>query len=404
MKLQEIEERLSVIKTELDGEGADLDALEKEIADLKEERKTILDKAEKRKKMIDEVANLPAANIIKDFKDGKEERKMEFSGKNILASKEYRSYWAKTLMGLPVTETEKRAGDQALTTTATTYTAMVASTTDGVNNGGLFIPEDVMMGLMERMELASPFFRDIPKTDVSGYVKFPYRKGGSGAEEQAEGTANKDGQVEWAELTLTVLEVSETIRVTWKLEAMSVDSFINYIIDELAFALPERIANDIFYGDGTGTLTGISKSGAFLDGEYSIGSTEGDVADIYEAISAGIELLTDARKRIGAKIYVAQDIMDAMTFARDGEDRFMHNPINGVGINSFGKYPIEVDPFLQDGDFVIGNPRFYRFNWNEGISITKDVSGKNRINDYTGYAVVSGAAQPASFVYGKKSL
>ena len=95
--------------------------------------------------------------------------------------------------------------------------------------------------------------------------------------------------------------------------------------------------------------------------------------------------------------------MDLMAFSRDGEDRFMHNPINGVGINSFGKYPIEVDPFLSDGDFVIGNPKYYRFNWNEGLSITKDVSGKNRINDYTGYAVVSGAPQPTSFVYGKKS-
>ena len=56
----------------------------------------------------------------------------------------------------------------------------------------------------------SPFFRDIPKTSVNGYVKFPYRVGGTGAEEQAEGTANKDGQVQWAELVLTVLEVSET--------------------------------------------------------------------------------------------------------------------------------------------------------------------------------------------------
>lgn len=400
MRLKEIEQRLSAIKNELEVEGADLDALETEVTALTEERKGLMDSIEKRKTLVNAVANLQDAEIIKDFKE--ERKNMEFTRDNVLKAPEYRSGWAKSLMGLPLSEVEQRAVGTALTTTATTYVAADVSN-NGVNNGGLFIPEDVMMELMNRIELVSPFFRDIPKTAVNGYVKFPYRVGGTGAEEQAEGIANKDGQVQWAELVLTVLEVSETIRVTWKLEAMSVDSFINYILDELAMAIPEKIANDMFYGDGTGTLTGISASGAAIDGTYTIGSQTGEVADIYEAITAGIALLTDKRKRMGAKIYVAQDIMDTMAFARDKDERFMHNPINGVGIQSFGKYPIEVDPFLSDGDFVIGNPKYYRFNWNEGLSITKDVSGKNRINDYTGYAVVSGAPQPSSFVYGKKS-
>ena len=400
MRLNEIETRLKAIIEEGKAEDANLDELTVERDALLEERKGIMDSVEKRKALLDTVVNLKDAEIIKEFKE--ERKNMEFTRDNVLKSAEYRSGWAKSLMGLPLSEVEQRAVGTALTTTATTYVAATESV-NGVNNGGLFIPDDVMMDLMSRIELVSPFFRDVPKTSVSGYSKFPYKVSGTGAEEQAEGTANKDGQVQWADLTLTVLEVSETIRVTWKLEAMAVDSFINYIIEELAMAIPEKIANDIFYGDGTGTLTGISKSGAALDGEYTIGTSAGNVADIYEAITAGIALLTDKRKRMGAKIYVAQDIMDAMAFARDGEDRFMHNPINGVGINSFGKYLIEVDPFLSDGDFVIGNPRYYRFNWNEGLSITKDVSGKNRINDYTGYAIVSGAPEPASFVYGKKS-
>lgn len=401
MDLKGISERL----TQLDIEVRDMTDVSKieEATEQKSvllERKAELEELEKRKT---NALNLQNEKVVgKIIERTKEDEVMEFTKENVLKSAEYRSGWAKSLMGLPLSEVEQRAVGTALTTTATTYVA-AAVAADGVNNGGLFIPEDVMAELMNRIELVSPFFRDIPKTAVNGYVKFPYRVGGTGAGEQTEGTANTDGQVQWAELVLTVLEVSETIRVTWKLEAMSVDSFINYILDELAMAIPEKIANDIFYGDGTGTLTGIAATGVAIDGEYTIGALAGNVADIYEAISEGIALLTDKRKRIGAKIYVAQDIMDLMAFSRDGEDRFMHNPINGVGIQSFGKYPIEVDPFLADGDFVIGNPKYYRFNWNEGLSITKDVSGKNRINDYTGYALVSGAPQPASFVYGKKS-
>ena len=398
MRLNEIELRLKAIVEEGKAETANLDELTVERDALLEERKSIMDSVEKRKALLNTVVNLPDAEIINDFK---EDRQMEFNRDNVLASKEYRSAWAKTLMGVNLNELEERALGTALTTTSETYAA-ATSGANGVNNGGLFIPDDVMMDLMNRMELVSPFFRDIPKTSVNGYVKFPYRKGGTGAEEQVEGVANKDGQVEWAELTLTVLEVSETIRVTWKLEAMAVDSFINYIVEELAMQVPEKIATDLFYGDGTGTISGVTKAGNHLDGSYVIGTGVGEVADIYGAIEAGVKLLTSPRKRSGAKIYVAQDIMDAMVFARDKQNGFLHNPINGVGINSLSKYPIEMDPFLNDGDFIIGNPRFFKFNWNEALSITKDVSGKNRINDYTGYAVVSGAPEPASFVYGKK--
>lgn len=362
-------------------------------------RKAELEDLQERKQ---DALNLQEGKVIgKIIEERGEVKQMPFNKADVLASKEYRSAWAKSLMGLALNEVEERAVGVALTTTSETYVASAVGA-DGVNNGGLFIPDDVMMDLMNRMELVSPFFRDIPKTSVNGYVKFPYRKGGTGAEEQAEGVANKDGQVEWAELTLTVLEVSETIRVTWKLEAMAVDSFINYIIEELAMQVPEKIATDLFYGDGTGTISGVTKAGNHLDGSYVIGTGTGEVADIYGAIEAGVKLLTSPRKRSGAKIYVAQDIMDAMVFARDKQNGFLHNPINGVGINSLSKYPIEMDPFLNDGDFVIGNPRFFKFNWNEALSITKDVSGKNRINDYTGYAVVSGAPEPASFVYGKK--
>lgn len=396
MRLDEINERLNAIAIEVDGEGANVMELKAEADSLIEERAKIMAEAKAIKETREKVAGLTTAPV-QTFES--EERKMEFTKDNVLKSPEYRSAWAKSLMQIPLSEVEKRALGTALTTTATTYVAATAEA-NGVNNGGLFIPEDVMMDLMSRIELLSPFFADVPKTDVSGYVNFPYRVGGTGASEQAEGVSNSDGQVQWANLELKVLEVSETIRVTWKLEAMSVDSFIDYITEELASAVGEKIATESLYGDGTGSLKGVTAAG--IDGAYTIGTTTGTVVDIYAAIAAGIALLSK-KKKVGAKIYVSTDIAEEMAFARDDEGRFMHNPINGAGISSFGGYPLAVDPFLAEGDFVIGNPRYYRFNWNEGLSVTKDSSGKQRINDYTGYALCSGNAEPNSFVYGKKS-
>ena len=41
-------------------------------------------------------------------------------------------------------------------------------------------------------------------------------------------------------------------------------------------------------------------------------------------------------------------------------------------------------------------------NFNENLSVSKDVIGRSRVNDYTGYCVVGGAPVPNSFVYGHK--
>lgn len=399
MRLNEIETRLSAIKEEINLPDSNLEELEKEIDLLTEERKGIMAAAEKRKALIDGIVNLPESKteVVREFKE--EQKVGELTRENVLASKEYRSAWAKTLMCQPLSEIEQRAVGVALTTTSDTYVASAVGA-DGVNNGGLFIPEEVNMALMEEISLASPFFADVSKTFVNGMIKFPYRKSGSGAEEAVEGVANIDGQVRWAELSLTILEVSETIRVTWKLEAMSVDGFINYIIQELATQITEKIATDVLYGDGTGTVTGATVGA--LDGTYTIGAEAGNVVDILAAIEAGIKLVPKKYKP-GAKIYVAQDIIETISFMRDSNKNFVYSPINGGGINSIATYQVAVDPYLNAGDFIIGAGKYYKFNVNEALSITKDVSGKSRINDYTGYEIVSGAPQPGVFVYGKKS-
>lgn len=401
MTLEEIRTRKAELK-DFDIEKATLEEIEQnteELRSLNDQEAATLKFIEERKAKINAVVNDQTLPVIESFKQERGTKQMEFTPETVLKSKEYRSAWAKSLMMQPLTEVEKRAVGTALTTTATTYVGAGAGA-DGVNNGGLFIPEEVNLALMEAISLASPFFADIAKTAVLGTIKFPYRKSGSGAEEAVEGVSNVDGQVEWAYLTPTMLEVSETIRVTWKLEAMTVDGFINYITEELATQITEKIANDVLYGDGTGTVTGVTVGA--IDGEYTIGEEAGNVIDVLGAIEAGIKLVPKKYKA-GSKIYIAQDIMESISFMRDSNDNFVYSPINGGGINSIATYQVAVDPYLNAGDFIIGNGKYYKFNQNEPLSITRDVSGKQRINDYTGYEIVSGAPQPGVFVYGKKS-
>lgn len=329
----------------------------------------------------------------------REERKVkEFTKFNVLKSEEYRSAWAKKLMckdESEFTEDEKRALGVALTTTATTYTAP-SSSVDGVNNGGLFIPETVSMEILREVELESPFLRDIAKTYVKGLITFPYKKTGSGAEWVTEGTDNKLESDEWATLTFTQMELSKTIRITWKLEAMAVEDFINYIVEEVAREMRENLADKPFYGNGTNEISGITLSGNNIDAEYE------STTNALDAIKAAIALLPK-RKRAGAKIYMAEDIALDIAFMKDNNGAYLNNPVNGVALNTVARFPVEVDPFLKDGDFIIGNARWYKMNFNENLSVSKDVIGRSRVNDYTGYCVVGGAPVPNSFVYGHKA-
>ena len=329
----------------------------------------------------------------------REERKVkEFTKFNVLKSDEYRSAWAKRLMckdESEFTEDEKRALGVALTTTATTYTAP-SSSADGVNNGGLFIPETVSMEILRDVELESPFLRDIAKTYVRGLITFPYKKTGSGAEWVAEGTDNKLESDEWGTLTFTQMELSKTIRITWKLEAMAVEDFINYIVEEVAREMRENLADKPFYGTGVNEISGITLTGNNVDAEYEA------TTNALDAIKAAIALLPK-RKRAGAKIYIAEDIALDIAFMKDDNGTYLNNPVNGVALNTVARFPVEVDPFLKDGDFVIGNARWYKMNFNENLSVSKDVIGRSRVNDYTGYCVVGGAPVPNSFVYGHKA-
>lgn len=404
MTLQEIEAKKAELRNKINEAKTEqeLEELRKQAEELNKEVPTKENDGtithEEERALIADTENLEQrkveiTNIISERKEEKMEKK--FTRANVLKSEEYRSAWAKKLMcksEKDFTEDEKRALGVALTTTATTYTEP-SSGADGVNNGGLFIPETVSMEILKEIELESPFLRDVAKTYIKGLITFPYKESGSGAEWGTEGTDNKLESDKWAELTFAQMELTKTIRITWKLEAMAVEDFINYIVGEVSREMREELADKPFYGTGVKEIAGISLSGNNIDAEY-----ESTVTSL-EAIKAGLAKLPK-RKRAGAKIYIAEDLALDIAFLKDDNGMYINNPVNGVGLESIAKYRVEVDPFLKDGDFVIGNARWYKMNFNENLSVSKDIIGRSRVNDYTGYCVVGGAPVPNSFVYG----
>lgn len=372
-KVSDIEEQLRSLQEE---------KIEDEVPEKKDgeitpeqERKLIADtqELEQRNK---EVSNL---RKIGGNEMEKEERKFT------TASPEYRSAWAKTLMGVKLEETEERALGDAIGTTATTFVE-ADGTHNGINNLGLVIPESVKLDWLKIAEKASPIYRDIRKMNVPGNVDFPYLFGADDAEWYAETTTTKNEGQEYKNIKLTGHELAKAIEITWKAEAMTVEGFISFLLDELNEKMNKALINAVIYGDGSAKPTGITN-----------GLTAKENANAIDLIKECLGNLS-VENRVGAKVYVASDVADEIAFYKDGNGNY---PYLVAGLGRAGGATIEADPFLSAGDIVVGNAQNYILNFNEGLRVDKEVKVQPRRVIYGGYLIADGNKKPGAFVYGK---
>lgn len=341
-----------------------------------EEERSLIADTEDLEKRNKEVSNL---RKIGGNEMEKEERKFT------TASPEYRSAWAKTLMGVKLEETEERALGDAIGTTSTTFVE-ATSNANGINNLGLLIPDSVRLDWLKIAEKASPIYRDIRKMNVPGNVDFPYLFGADDAEWYAETTTTKNEGQEYKNIKLTGHELAKAIEITWKAEAMTVEGFISFLLDELNEKMNKALINAVIYGDGSAKPTGITN-----------GLTAKENANAIDLIKECLGNLS-VENRVGAKVYVASDVADEIAFYKDENGNY---PYLVAGLGRAGGATIEADPFLSAGDIVVGNAQNYILNFNEGLRVDKEVKVQPRRVIYGGYLIADGNKKPGAFVYGK---
>lgn len=387
-KIQEEKEKEKISKEEKEN-SEDKEDKEETVGNEEEEKpKLDEDKEEEEEKEQRGLLKESLLSSLKEIRSTKELRKVKNVKEKTMEDikKIQARAWAKVLMQRnDLTEEEKRALN-SLTTTATTYTAPTDGV-QGVNNGGLLIPETVSTEILRKIELISPFLNDVAKTHIKGLLKLPYQVKKSEAKFVEEGVENELAQIEFKDLELPQYELSTTIRITWKLEAMAVSEFINYITTEIANNIGEVLAKSVLYGTGTGQLKGATVDANKIE----------NAKTAMDGIKDGLNIL-DKRIIPTAKIYISNKLANEIIFAKDKNGSYSNNPVNGLSLQSIGTNKVEIDPYLKDNQILIGSATNYKLNFNEDVNVVKDVIGRARVNDYTGYAVVGGAPVPNTFV------
>jgi HK97 family phage major capsid protein len=292
---------------------------------------------------------------------------------------------------------ELRALGVSHTTTSDTFVEATEQA-DGVNNGGIFIPQEVMLDILREEELESPIYRDIRTTAIKGKIKFPYRISKTGAKKKAELTQTDNENVQWGILSGSTGNYTDSIVLTFEEEAMAIEEFTPYLISLIGESMRELLINDYIYGDGNSdSVKGLTYQA--IDAKYA----SADKADYRKIIEAGIKKLP-VKKRAGAKIYLASDIYDGMTFEKDDLGHYILPVLNGGGLTKMSSFPVEMDENLNDGDFIIGNiGKWYKANINKRMELGLDVSNQKRTKTYTTHMMVTAIPVPNSIVYGKEN-
>ena len=329
--------------------------------------------------------NCDERSLIRNSADELSALKIEKGEKEMKANSKYNAEtraWAKKCLGRnDFDDEEKRALGDAVTTTATTFVQADANT-QGINNGGLFIPKEVRMELMERIDEMSPFFRDIRKISVNGVVDLPYLFAGDDANWYAELNCTANEGVEYKSLQLTGWELAKDVVLTWKVEDMAVESFVAFVIDELVHKMGTALINAVIYGTGSSQPTGaIYGATAITDGESPI-----DVI-----INAYASLSEEFRR--GAKAYVSTEVKMAMIGYKDDNGNYPFLQ----GINGTDLFAIETEPFLTGKDIIVGNPRRYILNEVTPIRVDWERTVKCRQTRYGAYGIYDGKPQPNAF-------
>lgn len=339
-RIEEINERLAAIETEIaNATGDALRALEEEVDALIAERTTLEGEVQRRQQMRSRIAAGMTGRVL--------ERGGE-NGDNPSASEaEYRAAWLADLQGRQLTA-EQRA-------------AVSASGT---------IPTQTMNRIISALE-RSPLLSAVSLTYIPGNVSYPVEGTVNAANWVAMGTAATDGDDTITTVTLGAYKLIKTVEISADVAAMSIDAFEDWLVERLSNKLMLAADAGICTGTGSNQATGILKAGEITKtGTYT--KTKMTYADLMSIIATiPTQYLPNAsflmpRALFYGKVLGLTDTTGNSVVVADAQAPAKFNILG---------YPVIVDDNVTAGTIIFGDLRQgYAFNFGAGPEVKRDDS------------------------------
>lgn len=359
-RLREIEERMKQIKTELNGENADIKVLNEETDKLIEERKALLSNAEKRKSLLDKLANGSLGdeqhlNIITKTEKRSFER----------GDKEYRSAFLNKIRGIELTETEKRAFSS------------VSGSAEAV------IPTQTANEIIKKMKQIAPLLGEITLLNIAGNVRFAVEDTITDSilhTQNAEITAAEDTL---KTVDLGAYEITKLVQVSKTVATMSIDAFESWLTDMLAEKLTEKICFYLINGTGTSQPQGVEKSNTWgTANSISVAKTASLTAANIQSL---IGLLSGAYDK-NAKFLMSKKTLftDFMPLQDNAKNNIVR--MEGHDFYVYG-YPVLLDDTITLHEAYLGDFKKIVGNLSEAINIISGFDINTNSYKYLGTAM-----------------
>ena len=215
---EDCEKRIAEIKTEMDNENADIEALSAEVDAIEERKQVLVKEEEQRKALADKVAHDNHAQIIEGRKEDK-----KMTVEEIRSSEEYVNAYAEYL---------KTGNDKECR----------ALMTDLVDGGTVPVPTSIDDYINTAWENARLISR-VRRTSIKGTAKYPFEYSATGAFDHVEGAAVSSDTEEQLVLGTVTIEpgmIKKWITITDEVLALKGQAFLDYVWDEIAERIYEK--------------------------------------------------------------------------------------------------------------------------------------------------------------------
>lgn len=334
--------------------------------------------------------NEPEAMVPDHMEDSMSGKGWETDPENALvrawSSDEYKTAWAKTLMGKQLTDDEQK-----------TYNMVNEAFTHTTENTGIVIPKTVTKGIWEMAAEMFPYFADVTKTYVNGVLSMIQEDTSSDATWYEEDQETEDGKETFKEFNLSGCELSRAITVSWKLKEMAIEDFIPYIQRKMARKMGAAAGYGATHGKGAanknkpepiGTVTALLQQ----TGTPQVVTYKAGGSPTYQNLLTARAMINSGYSS-GLKVYAnSKTIWTKLASIVDANKRpiFLPDPTGNGQIRILGMM-VKEDDSMKDGEILFSNPSDgYHMNINKEMTVNTEDHVKKRKTDYCGYAIMDG--------------
>ena len=340
MTMEQVEARLAEIKAEVEGEGADIEALNAEVDQLVERQSAIRAEAEEKRSLLDKVAKMKTTPI--DKIEEKEEKKME-EKIELRNTPEYIQAYANYIKTNDMTEL------RALLTQ---------------NGGG-----DVQVPSLVYDTIKTAWEREgvmalVRKAYLKGNLRVSFELSAGDAVVHTEGQAVTEESLTLGVVQLTPVAIKKWISISDEALDMAAEPYLAYIYDELTYKIAKKAADTVIAkieACGTASTTGSVAVPVITASTVTIGTVAEAMANLSDEAQNPVVIMN---KLTWGAVKTAQYANKFNVDPFEGLQVVFNNSIKAFSAASTG------DTYMIVGD--LGHGALANFPNGEGVDLKVD--------------------------------